>query len=89
MVPELGSSQNVIRIFLDPFVLPSLVLQSGCYSSASFLQITVSKAMGDEGGARGQTEPPHQTHQTGRGTPALVATTVQRTGVEGKKIKCK
>lgn len=44
MVPELGSSQNVIRIFLDPFVLPSLVLQSGCYSSASFLQITVSKA---------------------------------------------
>lgn len=40
MVPELGGSQNVIKIFLDPFVLSSSLLQIGCYSSASFLQMT-------------------------------------------------
>lgn len=43
MVPELGGSQN-IKVFLDSFVLPSLVLQSGCNNSASFLQMTVSRA---------------------------------------------
>lgn len=40
MAPELGGGQNIIKIFLDLFVLLASVLQSGCYSSASFFQMS-------------------------------------------------
>lgn len=33
-----------MKSFLGPFVLPSSVLQSSCYGSASFLHTTVSKS---------------------------------------------